>query len=138
MAQHLGRVFGTEEDKVNCSYYFKMGACRHGDACGRKHIRPQMSQTLLLPHLYENPMVTLFTASGGNVRLSAEQSDQLARAFEATYVDLFDEVSKFGEVHELQVCDNLGDHMVRGRARARAHTHTRAHPPPARARCSAH
>ena len=27
----MARIFGSEEDRVNCPFYFKMGACRHGD-----------------------------------------------------------------------------------------------------------
>jgi len=34
-AEHLARIHGTEEDKVNCPFYFKIGACRHGDKCSR-------------------------------------------------------------------------------------------------------
>ncbi len=40
MADRLARVFGTEEDKVNCSFFFKIGACRHGDKCTRLHYKP--------------------------------------------------------------------------------------------------
>ena len=29
-AEHLARIHGTEEDKVNCPFYYKIGACRHG------------------------------------------------------------------------------------------------------------
>eukprot|EP01047_Picozoa_sp_COSAG01_P099181 COSAG01_NODE_29244_length_642_cov_0.732965_1_plen_73_part_10 len=36
-AGRLARIFGTEEDKVNCPFYFKIGACRHGDRCSRLH-----------------------------------------------------------------------------------------------------
>jgi splicing factor U2AF subunit len=113
MAHHLGKVFGTEEDKVNCSYYFKIGACRHGDGCGRKHIKPLVSQTLLLPHIYTNPMVGVYT-SGASIKVPPEEAERAQRAYEETWVDIFDEVSKYGEVHELEICDNLGDHMVRG------------------------
>ena len=56
MAEHLARVYGTEDDKVNCSFYHKMGACRHGAQCGRQHNKPVLSQTLLLAHLYANPL----------------------------------------------------------------------------------
>lgn len=55
----LGRVFGTEEDKVNCPFYYKTGACRHGDRCGRMHHKPVESPTLLMHHLYQNPMSVL-------------------------------------------------------------------------------
>ena len=35
MAEYLASIFGTEKDKVNCSFFFKIGACRHGDRCSR-------------------------------------------------------------------------------------------------------
>lgn len=30
--------------RVNCSFYFKIGACRHGDRCSRIHNKPTFSQ----------------------------------------------------------------------------------------------
>lgn len=41
--------------RVNCPFYFKIGACRHGDGCSRTHLRPHFSQTLMIPHLYIPP-----------------------------------------------------------------------------------
>ena len=35
MADRLAKKFGTEDDKVNCPFYYKIGACRHGDSCTR-------------------------------------------------------------------------------------------------------
>lgn len=29
------------------------------------------------------------------------------------YEDLFEELSKYGEIESLNICDNLADHMVR-------------------------
>ena len=55
MAQHLAKIFGTEEDKVNCPFYLKMGACRHGDRCSRIHNRPILSQTILLQNMVIGP-----------------------------------------------------------------------------------
>ncbi|CAM6016823.1 unnamed protein product [Sphagnum balticum] len=30
MAENLASIFGTEKYGVNCPFYFKIGACRHG------------------------------------------------------------------------------------------------------------
>ena len=68
MAQHLAKIFGTEEDKVNCPFYLKMGACRHGDRCSRIHNRPVLSQTILLQN-----MVGDAPPSAGDLPLSAGQ-----------------------------------------------------------------
>jgi hypothetical protein len=54
-ATHLARIHGTEEDKVNCPFYFKIGACRHGDRCSRQHHKPPFSQTMIVQHMYQNP-----------------------------------------------------------------------------------
>lgn len=59
MAEHLASIFGTEKDRVNCPFYFKIGACRHGDRCSRLHTRPTISPTILLSNMYQRPdMVT--------------------------------------------------------------------------------
>ena len=55
MAEHLASNFGTEKDRVNCPFYFKIGVCRHGDRCSRLHNRPTASQTLLLANMYQSP-----------------------------------------------------------------------------------
>lgn len=39
--------------QVNCPFYFKIGACRHGDRCSRQHHRPPFSQTVLIPHMWQ-------------------------------------------------------------------------------------
>lgn len=36
---------------MNCPFYLKMGACRHGDRCSRIHNRPILSQTILLQNM---------------------------------------------------------------------------------------
>ena len=41
--------------RVNCSFYFKIGACRHGDRCSRLHNKPTFSQVqagMSRPNLY--------------------------------------------------------------------------------------
>ncbi|KAK1383638.1 Splicing factor U2af small subunit A [Heracleum sosnowskyi] len=59
MAEHLASIFGTEKDKVNCPFYFKIDACRHGDRCSRLHTKPSISPTLLLSSMYQRPdMIT--------------------------------------------------------------------------------
>ncbi|XP_025236767.1 splicing factor U2AF 26 kDa subunit isoform X2 [Theropithecus gelada] len=71
MGDYLASICGTEKDKVNCSFYFKIGACRHGDRCSRLHNKPTFSQ------------------------------------------EMFTELQeKYGEIEEMNVCDNLGDHLV--------------------------
>nr|GMC90457.1 splicing factor U2af small subunit B-like [Ipomoea batatas] len=109
MAEHLASIFGTEKDRVNCPFYFKIGACRHGDRCSRLHTKPSISPTLLLSNMYQRPdMIT----PGVDPQGQPLDPRKIQRHFEDFYEDLFEELSKHGEIENLNICDNLADHMV--------------------------
>ncbi|KAL5020361.1 hypothetical protein ScPMuIL_003253 [Solemya velum] len=109
MAEYLASIFGTEKDKVNCSFYFKIGACRHGERCSRLHNKPTFSQTVLLQNLYLNPQNAALTADGSHIQMDELEIQQhYDEFFEEVYV----EMEKYGEIEEMNVCDNLGDHLV--------------------------
>ncbi|RZB76455.1 Splicing factor U2af small subunit A isoform B, partial [Glycine soja] len=109
MAEHLASIFGTEKDRVNCPFYFKIGACRHGDRCSRLHTKPSISPTILLSNMYQRPdMITPGVDAHGHPIDPRKIQDH----FEEFYEDLFDELSKYGDIESLNVCDNLADHMV--------------------------
>ncbi|KAA8516665.1 hypothetical protein F0562_016829 [Nyssa sinensis] len=109
MAEHLASIFGTEKDRVNCPFYFKIGACRHGDRCSRLHTKPSISPTLLLSNMYQRPdMITPGVDPQGQPLDPRKIQDH----FEDFYEDLFEELSKYGEIESLNICDNLADHMV--------------------------
>eukprot|EP00922_Rhytidocystis_sp_ex-Travisia-forbesii_P060820 GHVS01090226.1.p1 GENE.GHVS01090226.1~~GHVS01090226.1.p1 ORF type:complete len:228 (-),score=17.67 GHVS01090226.1:710-1393(-) len=110
MAEHLARIIGTEEDRVNCPFYWKIGACRHGDQCSRSHYKPTASQSVILRHMYQNPPVALAIAEGQNV--SDELGDQAQDHFEQFYEEVFEELSSYGWIDEMVICDNIGDHMI--------------------------
>ncbi|KAF4665215.1 Splicing factor U2AF 26 kDa subunit [Perkinsus chesapeaki] len=110
MAEHLARIFGTEEDRVNCPFYFKIGTCRHGDQCSRQHNRPVSSQTVLLKGMYQNPPAAIALAEGQDV--ADEQADAAQEHFEAFYDEVFQELANYGEIEDLAVVDNIGDHMI--------------------------
>jgi len=112
MAEYLAAIFGTEKDKVNCSFYFKIGACRHGDRCSRLHNKPTFSQTILLQNLYLNPQNTMLTP-GDNVQPLIMTDVQAQEHFDQFFEEVFTEIEdKYGEIEEMNVCDNLGDHLV--------------------------
>ncbi|KAK9280411.1 hypothetical protein L1049_014100 [Liquidambar formosana] len=109
MAEHLASIFGTEKDRVNCPFYFKIGACRHGDRCSRLHTKPSISPTLLLSNMYQRPdMIT----PGVDPQGQPIDPRKIQQHFEDFYEDLFEELSKYGEIESLNICDNLADHMV--------------------------
>ncbi|KAL1558209.1 splicing factor U2af small subunit B-like [Salvia divinorum] len=109
MAEHLASIFGTEKDRVNCPFYFKIGACRHGDRCSRLHTKPSISPTILLSNMYQRPdMIT----PGVDAQGQPIDPKKMQEHFEDFYEDLFEELNKYGEIESLNVCDNLADHMV--------------------------
>ncbi|KAL3619841.1 hypothetical protein CASFOL_034753 [Castilleja foliolosa] len=109
MAEHLASIFGTEKDRVNCPFYFKIGACRHGDRCSRLHNRPTISPTLLLSNMYQRPdMIT----PGVDPQGQPIDPRKIQEHFEDFFEDIYEELRKFGEIESLNVCDNLADHMI--------------------------
>ncbi|XP_044522769.1 splicing factor U2AF 35 kDa subunit-like [Gracilinanus agilis] len=110
MAEYLASIFGTEKDKVNCSFYFRIGACRHGDRCSRLHNKPTFSQTIVLLNIYRNPQNSSQSADSLNCAVSDVEMQELYDEF---FEEVFTEMEeKYGEVEEMNVCDNLGDHLV--------------------------
>ena len=113
MAQHLARIHGTEEDKVNCPFYFKIGACRHSDRCSRLHHRPAFSPTLLIKHLYRHPVRQAeLQASQLGMETPQVDPEQAKEDFLCFFEDLYMELAKFGHIEALHVVDNVGDHMI--------------------------
>ena len=110
MAERLVRVFGSEVDKLNCPFYLKTGACRHGDSCTRVHLKPRVSSTLVLKHAYANPPAAVALAEGQDVR----DCDVLASQthLESFFEEIFAQCSRIGPVEELKISDNIGDHLL--------------------------
>ncbi|KAA8550231.1 hypothetical protein F0562_001915 [Nyssa sinensis] len=109
MAEHLASIFGTEHDKVNCPFYLKIRACRHGDPCSRLHTKPAISRTLLLSNMYQRPDMITRGADAQSVPMDPRKMQE---HFEQFYEDLFDVLSKHGDIESLNVCNTLTDHMV--------------------------
>lgn len=112
MADYLASIFGTEKDKVNCSFYFKIGACRHGEKCSKVHNKPTFSQTVLLKNLYLNPLNTSHQSSE-RPYIDQMSEEELQQHFDDIFEELFIEMeSKYGEIEEMNICDNLSEHLA--------------------------
>ena len=94
---------------MNCPFYFKIGACRHGDRCSRQHHKPPFSQTMIVQHMYQNPASQIAAAGGDPSQLDPKKVQE---EFDDFYEEVYDELAGYGEIEELNVCENLGDHMV--------------------------
>ena len=69
-----------------------------------------ISQTIMFKHLYQNPPAAIAFAEGNKVN-DDDLKDAL-KHFEQFYEEIFVELSKYGELKELCVVDNLGDHLI--------------------------
>eukprot|EP01059_Diplonema_ambulator_P006381 TRINITY_DN16109_c0_g12_i1.p1 TRINITY_DN16109_c0_g12~~TRINITY_DN16109_c0_g12_i1.p1 ORF type:complete len:287 (+),score=88.29 TRINITY_DN16109_c0_g12_i1:65-862(+) len=106
----LANLYGTEKDRVNCPFYFKTGACRHAEKCTRLHNKPVISQTVMIPHMYLNPIAAPMVDKNGK---PVEYDKKYLRDhFEEFYEDTFEELMKHGEIKELNVVDNVCEHLL--------------------------
>lgn len=85
------------DHKLICTFYQKIGACRHGEKCSRRHIRPTQLRTVLLANLYQK---------GDNL-----SERQVAETFGHFYGDVYRRVAQEGEVDQVVVCENENFHL---------------------------
>ncbi|KAL9651049.1 hypothetical protein ABK040_012793 [Willaertia magna] len=100
----------SEQQKV-CAFYWKIGACRHGNRCSHLHNKPVYSQTIMIRHMYPNPIGSNYVDQDGNVLPFTEEF--IKEFFENFYADVFIELDhKQGlKIEELNVCDNTCEHL---------------------------
>lgn len=91
-------------DRSFCTFYQKIGACRHGEKCSRRHVKPSESQTVLLANLYQNPKAS----TNENEKMSEKQ---VGEAFDHFYADVFKKLASLGEVDRIVVCENENFHL---------------------------
>ncbi|KAJ5069490.1 u2 small nuclear RNA auxiliary factor [Anaeramoeba ignava] len=106
MADLLCKIHGTEQDKINCTFYHKVGVCRHGDTCTKRHIIPSYSRTLFIPGMYQNPRATV------DINKIDRKLKKNFKYLDGFYVDIFLELCKYGEIEEMMVTDNLTSHLL--------------------------
>ena len=112
MADYLASIFGTEKDKVNCSFFFKIGACRHGEHCSKLHNKPTFSQTILLKNLYLSLENSSQKADKSSIADDISE-ERIQEHFDDTFEELFVELEKkYGEIEEMNICDNLSEHLA--------------------------
>lgn len=102
--------FVNDEDRINCPFYFKIGACRNGDRCNRLHIKPNSGQTILIPHMY--PCIPEAMAVANDEDWDDETYARAQDHLEQFYVEVFAELAKLGEIEDMVVVDNVSEHML--------------------------
>lgn len=90
------------EDRLVCTFFSKIGACRHGEKCSRRHIKPTVLCTILIPNFYVSPSA----ASEDGV-----SNDEIQDFFDNFYMDVFVRLAQFGEITGMVVCENANYHL---------------------------
>ncbi|GAB1300846.1 Splicing factor U2AF 35 kDa subunit [Apodemus speciosus] len=133
MAEYLASIFGTEKDNSTVHFISKSEhVVMETDVLGCTINQP-LARTILIQNIYRNPQNSAQTADGShftiallniyrNPQNSSQSADGLRCAvsdveMQEHYDEFFEEVftemeEKYGEVEEMNVCDNLGDHLV--------------------------
>ena len=113
MAATFARIHGTEKDRRNCPFFYRIGACRHGDRCSRSHLRPHFSVTLMVPHMYHPTAAVPAVPTSESAALSARYFDSMPDAAEFVdfWEDVLDEMEQVGRVDDMLVLQNAGEHM---------------------------
>lgn len=91
------------EDSNICTFFYRIGACRHGDKCSKRHDRPAESKTILLANLYQNPKLKDDKPKKSN--------EQIEKEFEHFFTDVFKRISQIGEIQDMVVCVNENFHL---------------------------
>ncbi|KAL6081572.1 hypothetical protein STEG23_005231 [Scotinomys teguina] len=74
------------------------------------HLRHRERQTIALLNIYRNPQNSSQSADGLRCAVSdVEMQEHYDEFFEEVFTEMEE---KYGEVEEMNVCDNLGDHLV--------------------------
>ncbi|CAH1732394.1 unnamed protein product [Aphis gossypii] len=76
------------------------------------HNKPTFSQTILLKNMYINPQNLAKSADDSHL-VSSVTDEEMQEHYDNFYEDVFIECEdKYGEIEEMNVCVNLGDHLA--------------------------
>lgn len=80
-----------------CTFFNKVGACRHGDTCTKIHNKPEKSAVLNFKHLWAAKQLVT-------------EEDQAA--YEKFYDDFYTLCSQYGKVLDMIVAENQSSHLI--------------------------
>lgn len=103
----------TRPDQIPCPFFSKVAACRFRDNCSRNHIRPGISDTLLIPGFYRNFELNLRYEREFDIDISLECDEKEAYAkFYEFFEDILVELKSYGQIIELNICRNQEIHLM--------------------------
>ncbi|XP_020332387.1 U2 small nuclear ribonucleoprotein auxiliary factor 35 kDa subunit-related protein 2 isoform X4 [Oncorhynchus kisutch] len=104
--------FGTEQDRANCPFFLKTGACRFGDRCSRKHVHPPSSPTLMIRGMFATFGMDQRSRDDYDTDACLEHSEEeVQQQFVDFYEDVLPEFRNAGKVLQFKVSCNFEPHL---------------------------
>ncbi|XP_036807410.1 U2 small nuclear ribonucleoprotein auxiliary factor 35 kDa subunit-related protein 2 isoform X3 [Oncorhynchus mykiss] len=104
--------FGTEQDRANCPFFLKTGACRFGDRCSRKHVHPPSSPTLMIRGMFATFGMDQRSRDDYDTDACLEHSEEeVQQQFVDFYEDVLPEFRTAGKVVQFKVSCNFEPHL---------------------------
>ncbi|CAD7924933.1 unnamed protein product [Amoebophrya sp. A25] len=110
-AAAIADLFGNKRDIGECPFYSKIGTCRHGTLCSRKHVKCTESRTVLLAHVFADTWETLAISTDDGPEVPDEVYCTAVNQIEDFYEEVFFQMAKYGEIEDLLLVDNISEHM---------------------------
>lgn len=103
----------TRPDQPLCPFFSKVAACRFRDNCSRNHVRPGISDTLLIPGFYRNFELNMGYEREFDIDISLECDEKETYAkFYEFFEDILVELKSYGQIIELNICRNQEIHLL--------------------------
>lgn len=102
----IQKFFASENDNKNCSFFYKVGACRNETNCIKKHIIPNLSTTIIFKNFYKKEKILPIFLLSNNFEGYNEN-----KFIEIIYEEIYLFFKNFGLITEIYICSNSGPHL---------------------------
>lgn len=113
LPESINVASSTRPDQPLCPFFSKVAACRFRDNCSRNHVRPGISNTLLIPGFYKNFELNMRYEREFDIDIGLECDEKEAyEKFYEFFEDISTELKNYGQIIELNVCRNQEIHLL--------------------------
>ncbi|XP_065322083.1 U2 small nuclear ribonucleoprotein auxiliary factor 35 kDa subunit-related protein 2-like [Gordionus sp. m RMFG-2023] len=99
---HIENLEKAPAEIPACHYFQKVGACKYGARCNKRHDYPETSNTLLFPSMYTEP------TDLDSIQFDGQKPTPHYKEF---YRDVYAEMEKSGLIARMVTCKNFDAHL---------------------------
>ncbi|XP_017784324.1 PREDICTED: U2 small nuclear ribonucleoprotein auxiliary factor 35 kDa subunit-related protein 2 [Nicrophorus vespilloides] len=112
MPEELNEVLQSNPMKPVCPFFKKTAACRFSDNCSRNHIRPTVSNILIMRNFYSHYSLDLTSENEhGSDSILEFETQETYDHFKEFFYDILSELEKLGRLKQIKVCCNKEPHL---------------------------